>query len=109
MVLTFLISYFRRGNDREQSFTDQDVTAQALTFVFAGSETIGNLMTWVFYVLMTNEDVLRACHEEVDRVLPNRIEPTIEHLSSLVVCEAAINETLRLYPPAPYFCTALYK
>jgi cytochrome P450 len=57
----------------------------------------------MLYVLMTNEKVLQACREEVDRVLPNGIEPTNDHLSELVVCEAIINETLRLYPPAPFF------
>ncbi len=31
------------------------------------------------------------------------IELTDEHLSELVVCEAVINETLRLYPTAPFF------
>jgi cytochrome P450 len=52
---------------------------------------------------MTHDDVLKACQEEVDRVLPNGIEPTNEHLSELVICEAIINETLRLYPSAPIF------
>jgi cytochrome P450 len=82
-------------------FTDQEIKEQALTFVVAGSETTGNLMSWMFYILMTHEDVLAACREEVDRILPNGIEPTNEHLSELVICEAIINETLRLYPPAP--------
>ncbi|CAF1159024.1 unnamed protein product [Rotaria sordida] len=52
---------------------------------------------------MTHEDVLQACREEIDRVLPNGIEPTNEHLAELVVCEAVINETLRLYPSIPLF------
>ena len=60
-------------------------------------------MVWMLYVLMTHDDVLQVCREEVDRVLPNGTEPTNEHLSELVVCEAIINETLRLYPPAPIF------
>jgi cytochrome P450 len=84
-----------------QPFTNQQVKEQALTFVLAGSETTGNLMSWIFYVLMTHHDVLEACREEVDRVLSNGIEPTYEHLAELVVCEAIINETLRLYPPVP--------
>jgi cytochrome P450 len=84
-----------------QPFTDQEIKEQALAFVVAGSETTGNLMSWVFHILMTHDDVLAACREEVDRVLPNGIEPTNEHLSELVICEAIINETLRLYPPAP--------
>jgi cytochrome P450 len=90
-------------DDEGQPFTDQEIKEQSLTFVLAGSETTGNLMTWVLYVLMTNDNVLQACREEVDRVLPNGTEPTDEHLTELVVCEAVINETLRLYPPAPFF------
>jgi cytochrome P450 len=86
-----------------QPFTDQQVKEQALAFVLAGSETTGNLMTWIFHILMTHDDVLAACQEEVDRVLPNGIEPTNDHLADLVICEAIINETLRLYPPAPMF------
>ncbi|CAF3853713.1 unnamed protein product [Rotaria sp. Silwood2] len=84
-------------------FSDQEIKDQALTFVLAGSETTGNLMTWMFYVLMTHDDIFEACREEIDRVLPNGIEPTNENLSELVICEAIINETLRLYPPAPFF------
>jgi cytochrome P450 len=84
-----------------QPFTDQQIKEQALTFVVAGSETTGNLMSWIFYILTTHDHVLEACREEVDRILPNGIEPTNEHLGELIVCEAIINETLRLYPPAP--------
>jgi cytochrome P450 len=90
-------------DDDGQPFTDQEIKEQALTFVLAGSETTGNLMVWIFYILMTHDDVLQACQEEVDRVLPNGMEPTNEHLSELAVCEAIINETLRLYPSAPIF------
>ena len=84
-------------------FSDQEVKGEALTFVLAGSETTGNLMVWMLYVLMTHEDVFQACRAEVDRVLPNGIEPSSEDLSELAVCEAVISETLRLYPPAPFF------
>ncbi|CAF2504784.1 unnamed protein product [Rotaria sp. Silwood2] len=84
-------------------FSDQEIKDQASTFVFAGHETTGTLMTWVIYVLMTNEEVWRACRDEVNRVLPNGIEPTYEHVNELVVCEAVLQETLRLYPPAPLF------
>ena len=90
-------------DDAGQPFTDQEIKEQSLTFVLAGSETTGNLMAWIFYVLMTDEHVLAACREEVDRILPDGTELTNEHLSELVICEAIINETLRLYPPAPNF------
>ncbi|CAF1604130.1 unnamed protein product [Rotaria magnacalcarata] len=86
-----------------KSFTDEEIKQQALTFVLAGHETTNNLMAWAMYVLMTNESALRACREEVDKVLPNCISPSHELISSLVVCEAVLQETLRLYPPAPIF------
>jgi cytochrome P450 len=90
-------------DDDGQLFTDQEIKEEALTFVLAGSETTGNLMSWILYILMANDNILQVCREEIDRVLPNGIEPTNEHLTDLVVCEAVINETLRLYPPAPFF------
>ncbi|CAF4815755.1 unnamed protein product, partial [Rotaria sp. Silwood2] len=72
------------------------------TFVAAGHETTSNSMTWTMYVLMTNEQVLQVCRDEVDRVLPNGTELTYEHMNELMVCEAVLQETLRLYPPAPF-------
>ncbi|CAF2312524.1 unnamed protein product [Rotaria sp. Silwood2] len=89
-------------DDEGKPFNDQEIKEESLTFVLAGSETTGTLMVWMLYVLMTNENALQACREEVDRVLPNGIEPTNEHLPDLLVCEAVVNETLRLYPPAPF-------
>ncbi|CAF1024255.1 unnamed protein product [Adineta steineri] len=88
-----------------ESFTNQEIKKHALTFVLAGSETTGNLMVWIFYILMTHEHVLKACQDEIDQVIPNNNidELTNEHLSKLVICEAIINETLRLYPSAPLF------
>ena len=85
-----------------QPFNDQEIRDQALTFVLAGHETTGNLMVWTMYVLMTNEKVLQACRDEIDRVLPNDTELTCEHLNELIVCEAVLQESLRLYPPAPF-------
>ncbi|CAF3487582.1 unnamed protein product [Rotaria sp. Silwood1] len=84
-------------------FVDEEIKDEALAFVLAGHETTGNLLVWAMYVLMTNEQVQRACLNEVDRVFPDDIDPTYEHISSLTVCEAVLQETLRLYPPAPLF------
>ena len=90
-------------DDEGKTFTNEEIKEQALTFVLAGSETTGNLMVWIFYVLMTHDDVRRACQDELERILPDQREPTHELLNELHICEAVINETLRLYPPAPFF------
>ena len=90
-------------DDRGEPFSNEEIKDQALTFVLAGHETTGNLLVWTMYVLMTHEHVLQACREEVDRILPNGSEPTFETLGELAVCEAVLQETLRLYPPAVFF------
>jgi cytochrome P450 len=90
-------------DDQGQTFTDQEIKDQALTFVLAGHETTSNLMLWVMYELMNNPSVYQACQDEVDRILPNQLIPTSEHLNNLSIIEAVIHETLRLYPPAPFF------
>ncbi|CAF2660621.1 unnamed protein product [Rotaria sp. Silwood2] len=86
-----------------QPFADEEIKDEALAFVLAGHETTGNLLVWAMYVLMTNEQVLCACLNEVDRVIPSGINPSYEHINNLTVCEAVLHETLRLYPPAPLF------
>ncbi|CAF0831070.1 unnamed protein product [Rotaria sordida] len=86
-----------------QSFTDQEIKDQALTFVLAGHETTSNLMSWAMYELMINPSVYQACQNEIDRILPNGMIPTYEHLNDLQIIEAVLQETLRLYPPAPFF------
>jgi cytochrome P450 len=44
-----------------------------------------------------------ACREEVDRIFPNGIIPTFEHMADLQVIEAVLYETLCLYLAAPIF------
>jgi cytochrome P450 len=99
-ILDLLLSAI---DEKGEPFSDQQIRDEALTFVLAGHETTGNLMTWTLHILMTHENVLQACREEVDRVLPNGIIPTFEHMANLQVIEAVLYETLRLYPPAPLF------
>jgi cytochrome P450 len=90
-------------DDEGKSFSDEQIKDEAITFVLAGHETTSNLLTWALYILMLHEEILQACREEVDRVLPNGTVPTFEHLSDLQIIEAVLYETLRLYPAVPVF------
>jgi len=90
-------------DDQGEYFTDEEIKGQAMAFVLAGHQSTSELMSWIMYILMTNPSVLQACQEEVDRILPNREIPTYETLQELHICESVIYETLRLYPPIPYF------
>ncbi|UJR34794.1 hypothetical protein I4U23_027575 [Adineta vaga] len=99
-ILDLLLS---ATDDQGEPFTDQQIKEEALTFVLAGHETTGNLITWAVHMLMTHDEVLQACRKEVDCVLSNGILPTFEHMNELQIIEAVLYETLRLYPPAPFF------
>jgi cytochrome P450 len=90
-------------DNQGEPFTDQEIKDQTITFVLAGHETTSNLMAWAMYELMINPSVYKACQDEVDRILPNDTIPTSEHLNDLSIIEAVLQETLRLYPPAPFF------
>ena len=95
-------------DEHAQPFTDQAVKDESLTFVLAGSETTGNLMVWILYVLMTNESTLRACREEVDRVLPDGIQLTNEHLVDLPICEGIVSEATSSLSSGAVYRTGLY-
>lgn len=86
-----------------EHFTDNEIKEQAMALVLAGHQSTSDLMTWMFYILMTHPSVLQDCQEEIDRVLPNGMIPTYEKLADLHVCESIIQETLRLYPTLPFF------
>ncbi|CAF1095014.1 unnamed protein product [Didymodactylos carnosus] len=82
-------------------FSKQEVKDEAMAFILAGFETTGNLMVWSMYILMTHPDVYQDCCNEVDRVLEGQ-PPNNVLINELHVIEAVLQETLRLYPPAPY-------
>ena len=86
-----------------QTFTNQEIKDQTLTFILAGHETTSNLLTWIFVEFMKNDGVYRACRDEIDRILPNQTLPTSDNVNDLLIIDAVIRETLRLYPPAPFF------
>ena len=83
-----------------ESLSDEQIIHESLGFIFAGHDTTGNLISWALYNLIVHDSVLKACREEVDRVLPDGIIPNYDHLVDLHVIEAVLYETLRLYPSA---------
>ncbi|WVZ91685.1 hypothetical protein U9M48_037824 [Paspalum notatum var. saurae] len=82
----------------------------------AGRDTVGTTLPWVFYSLANNPRVVSAIREELAPLIAIRKEASAyssssssntmvvfepEETKGLVYLEAAILETLRLYPPGP--------
>ena len=80
--------------------SDREVRDQAITLLFAGHDTSTSTISFLLYELARNPHELDLLVEEQDRVLGGG-PPTPEQLAGgLPRLDMALDETLRLYPPA---------
>jgi len=79
--------------------SDMQLRDEALTIFLAGHETTANAMTWTWYLLSQHPEAEKKLHEEIDRVLGNRL-PTFADVAELKYTEMVLAESMRLYPPA---------
>ncbi|MBI1361969.1 MAG: cytochrome P450 [Alphaproteobacteria bacterium] len=80
--------------------SDQEVRDEMVIIFIAGHETTAVAMTFAFYVLSQRPEQEARLHEELDRVLGGRA-PSYDDLENLPYTRMVIEETMRLYPPAP--------
>ena len=95
-----LLSILMHARDEDGSrMTDEQVRDEIMTFLLAGHETTALALSWALYLLSRNAGAEEKLHEEVDRVLADRL-PCVSDQPSLPFIESVIKETMRLYPPA---------
>ena len=78
----------------------EEVRNEVLTIFVAGHETTASAMTFVWYVLSQQPHWEARLHEELAQVLGGRA-PTEADLPRLSLTRRIVEETMRLYPPAP--------
>jgi cytochrome P450 len=81
-------------------FSDAEVYDNVATFFFAGHETTANALAWTFYLLSQFQDEDSRVAKEASRVLNGRATDA-EDVSKLLFTRMTIEESMRLYPPAP--------
>ena len=96
-LLSMLLS--ARDEETGAAMTDQQVRNEVMTMLLAGHETTSLALSWTYYLLSEHPDVEQGIVDEVDRVLAGR-RPSFAHLEQLTSTRQAIEESLRLYPPA---------
>ncbi|CAN0922150.1 Cytochrome P450 82A4 [Linum grandiflorum] len=64
-------------------------------------DTTSITMTWLLSLLINHPDVLRKAQTELDNNVGKERQVQESDLPNLVYLKAIVNETLRLYPPAP--------
>nr|XP_015215557.1 PREDICTED: cytochrome P450 3A40-like [Lepisosteus oculatus] len=90
----------KEGEKPPKGLTDHEILSQSMLFIFAGYETTSSTLSFLAYNLATNPDALKKLQKEVDEVFPNKSPVTYEALMQMEYLDMALNESLRLYPPA---------
>ncbi len=91
------------------AFEEQNVAADAetlsdnlVTMLFAGYDTSSITLTYAFYLMAKHPDIAARCRQEVMSAIGPTAHASFNDVQTqLPLCTAVINETLRLYPPAP--------
>ncbi|XP_066545153.1 cytochrome P450 3A40 isoform X2 [Amia ocellicauda] len=83
-----------------KGLTDHEILSQSMIFIFAGYETTSSSLSFLAYNLATNPDCMKKLQEEIDRTFPNKAPVTYEAVTHMEYLDMAVNESLRLYPPA---------
>jgi cytochrome P450 len=94
-LLTALLN--ARDDENGAGLTEHEVLANVLTFIIAGHETTARALGWTLYLLARTPHYQAHLHTEADGFdLANA-----EWQASMPWTRAALDESMRLFPPAP--------
>ncbi|MBT9583328.1 cytochrome P450 [bacterium] len=94
-----LLSMLLAAVDEGQQMSDQQLRDEAMTIFLAGHETTANALAWTFALLAQHPQEMVRVQAEVDQVLNGRL-PGFADLERLPACRRALQESMRLHPPA---------
>ncbi|XDV17065.1 hypothetical protein PO909_016511 [Leuciscus waleckii] len=84
----------------EKGLSDHEILSQSMIFIFAGYETSSSTLSFLFYNLATNPEAMKKLQEEIDETFPNKAPVDYEAVMNMDYLDAALNESLRLFPVA---------
>ncbi|KAK2580231.1 hypothetical protein KPH14_012487 [Odynerus spinipes] len=87
--------------------TNEDIRDEVNTFMFAGHDTTATSISWILYALGRHPIYQEQILEEYDRIIGTD-EITLESLNKLVVLDACVKESWRLYPVVPLIARNIY-
>jgi len=86
-----------------QPLSNLDIREEVDTFAFAGHDTTSSGISFTFYNIAKYPDVQQKVYEEIIDVIGDDEELTMQKLNSLHYLDLVIKESLRMYPPVPYY------
>jgi cytochrome P450 len=96
-----LVSLLLRTQDENNGggMSDQQVRDEAMTLFLTAFDTTSTALTWTWYLLSQNPEAESELHEELDRVLNNRL-PTADDIAQLKYTRMVLGESMRIFPPS---------
>ncbi|CAG8674850.1 21275_t:CDS:2, partial [Dentiscutata erythropus] len=93
-----------KNDDNVKPITTKEVTVLTFEMLLVGTDTTGNAISFLFYYIAKNPNVLAKIHKEIDEVFgpDSNVEITFEKLEKCHYIEATIKESLRIICLAPY-------
>uniref|UniRef100_A0A8D3CVR5 aromatase n=1 Tax=Scophthalmus maximus TaxID=52904 RepID=A0A8D3CVR5_SCOMX len=97
----FLDLILQSKDDDGLGLTDEEIQAEANTFMFAGHDTTASAICWTLYNLARHAHFQEKCRQEVMDLMQGRDRHAIEweDLSNLTFTTMCIRESLRLHSP----------
>jgi cytochrome P450 len=96
-----ILSLLLDAEDEDGSrLSDQELRDQVMTLLFAGHDTATSTVTFLFYELGRNTHEIAPLTDEYDAVVGDREATAEELVGRLPRLDMALDETLRMYPPA---------
>ncbi|XP_068625401.1 cytochrome P450 4V2-like [Battus philenor] len=102
------ILFHLKDTDGEKVFTDQDVKDHVTTLIVAGYDTVALSLLYTILLIGSYPKVQNKIYAELADVFgKSDRDVTKIDLSRLVYLDAALKESIRLYPVAPYIARLL--
>ncbi|CAO2604699.1 Cytochrome P450 4F6 [Lemmus lemmus] len=100
-TLDFIDVLLLAKDEHGKELSDEDIRAEADTFMFGGHDTTASGLSWTLYNLARHPEYQERCRQEVRELLRDRDPEEIEwdDLAQLPFLTMCIKESLRLHPP----------
>ncbi|KZV90691.1 cytochrome P450 monooxygenase CYP63 [Exidia glandulosa HHB12029] len=96
METATMLQYFVSVTSDKKMIRDQ-----LISYMMAGRDTTGSLLTFTMYLLALHPHVFRTVQEEIRSACPVDSIPSFETIRSMPYLRAVLNESLRLFAPVP--------
>ncbi|XP_007489762.1 ultra-long-chain fatty acid omega-hydroxylase isoform X1 [Monodelphis domestica] len=100
-TLDFIDVLLLAQDEDGKQLSDEDIRAEADTFMFEGHDTTSSGLSWVLFNLARYPEYQDKCREEIQEIMKGRETDEIEwdDLAQMPFITMCIKESLRLFPP----------